>query len=86
VGFQKEGKDIGREAVTQVIEALQPKIAFFGHHHMAHLITYRQTRIVATDQPNHSYFRLSTGDFALEKIEAERHENKAYLYSWERKT
>ncbi len=83
VNFLKFGKDLGLPMITEVIEKLKPKIAFFGHHHMYFETVYKQTKIIGLDYPRRSYVILETDDFSVKKVMA-LSEGGEYTYPWER--
>lgn len=82
IGVIKNGKDLGKTQINQVINHLKPKIAFFGHHHFYFEGEYNGIPIIGLDQPHHSYVLLNTNDFSIKKIDASLNNGK-YEYSWE---
>jgi calcineurin-like phosphoesterase family protein len=55
VGFTKDGEDLGNPLLTSLIEYLNPRLVFFGHHHQRFEGRLGETRIVGLDYPKRSY-------------------------------
>lgn len=86
IGLEKEGKDIGRPEITDVITAMQPRLAVFGHHHIYHEGRIGATRVIGLEQPKNSYVLLDTDTFSTQKVSAELSTGKMpqWTYAWER--
>lgn len=86
IGLEKEGRDIGRPEITDVIAAMQPRLAVFGHHHIYHEGQIGATRVIGLQQPKHSYVLLDTADFSTQKVSAELSTGKMpkWTYGWEK--
>lgn len=84
VGVKKNGKDLGKEHLNQVIHVLQPRMLFFGHHHGYYDAVIENTRVLGTDQVHHSYLLLNPADLSVQRIKATLKE-KEYRYLWEDK-
>ena len=84
--LEKEGKDLGRPEVREIIERVQPRLAVFGHHHVYHEGQIGATRVIGLQQPKHSYVLLDTDTFSTEKVSAELSTGKMpqWTYAWER--
>ena len=86
VGMAKEGKDLGRPEVREIIERVQPRLAVFGHHHVYHEGQIGATRVIGLQQPKHSYVILDTDMFSTEQVSAGLSTEKIpqWMYAWER--
>ncbi|MBI4155029.1 metallophosphoesterase [Candidatus Woesearchaeota archaeon] len=85
IGVTKNGFDLGKEQINQIIKHLNPRIGFFGHHHFFCDKYLNTTRIIGLDQPNHSYILLDTETFTPKIIQASLQNRLGYQYKWERK-
>jgi len=47
--YRPKDLDIGQEVITDLIEAIQPKIHFFGHHHYYGQYGYKGVRSIGLD-------------------------------------
>lgn len=91
VGLTRRGRDLGSPVVTGVLEKLQPKVAFFGHHHQEFDGSLGKTRLIGLGYPKRSYVK-ATVDPASGELRFERHRSKlvengpskVYRYEWER--
>ncbi|HII88721.1 TPA: hypothetical protein HA253_03935 [Candidatus Woesearchaeota archaeon] len=86
VGMEKDGKDLGRQEIREIIEQVQPRLAVFGHHHVYREGQIGATRVIGLQQPKHSYVVLDTDTFSTEKVSAELSTGKMpqWTYAWER--
>ena len=82
IGVTKNGEKLGRSEITDIIEAVQPKIVFFGHHHVSFDGGLGETRIIGLPQPKHGYVTFDTLKFQPEKVDAQMREG-AWKYGWE---
>lgn len=85
INLLKDGRDVGKECVRELILALRPRVVFSGHNH-----TYHEGRLdgipsYGLDQPNHSYLVLDTQNFSVAKINASMTNKQiGYQYGWEK--
>lgn len=82
IGVSKDGKELGKPEITDIIRAVKPKIAFFGHHHVSFDGQLGKTRIIGLPQPKHGYVTFDTLKFQPEKVDAQMREG-AWKYGWE---
>lgn len=85
IGVKKAGKDLGKEQVNQIIDCLNPRIVFFGHHHRFSDTKYNGVRVMGLDMPHHSYLRLDTESLEFERVTATLRGKIGYKYDWENK-
>lgn len=86
IGLEKEGRDIGRQEIADIIVAMQPRLAVFGHHHIYHEGQIGATRVIGLEQPKNSYVLLDTADFSTQQVSAALSTGKTpqWTYEWER--
>jgi Icc-related predicted phosphoesterase len=65
---KKWRRDVGKVAIADVADALQPKLHCFGHHHSAASFTRNGIPTVCVDRVNRSYLLVDAGTFAWETI------------------
>ena len=82
IGLEKKGAQLGREEIRDVIETVQPAIAFFGHHHKDFEAKIGRTKVIGLNQPHRSYVVLDTDTFEVKRVMAEL-VGKEYKYGWE---
>ncbi len=91
VGLLRDGRDLGSQVVTEVLEKLQPNVAFFGHHHRENFDGHLgRTRVIGLDYPKISYVTAAL-DAITGELHFERHRSKliekggvkVYQYDWE---
>jgi|GEM_PF-6872415 len=58
IGFKKGDEDLGNPLLTSLIEFLNPRLAFFGHHHQRFEGKLGETRVIGLDYPKRSYVVL----------------------------
>lgn len=90
VGFQKRGTDLGNPLLRSILEALQPGLVLFGHHHQSFEGQSGPTRIVGLDYPKRSYvvIDIEGKSLSLRHLEADFRKVKSnspeFQYPWER--
>jgi hypothetical protein len=89
VGFRKGGKDLGNPLLTGLIEYLNPRLVFFGHHHRRFEGIVGDTRIVGLDYPKRSYVVIDY-DPLLDRLELTEKvanpidtDGKQFQFPWE---
>ncbi|HEX5036254.1 MAG TPA: metallophosphoesterase [bacterium] len=90
IGLLRGERDLGSRVVAEVLEKLQPKVAFFGHHHRENFDGWLgRTRVIGLDYPKLSYV-TATVDGAGQLVfkrhrakEIEKDGGKVYRYDWE---
>lgn len=65
---KKWRRDVGKVAIADVADALQPRLHCFGHHHSAAAFTRQGIPTVCIDRVNRSYLLVESGTFAWETI------------------
>ena len=85
IGVKKNGEDLGKNQINDVIAHLRPKIAFFGHHHEFIEGEYKGIRIFGTEMPHHSYLMLDTNNFDISRVKADLDSKLGYQYKWEKR-
>lgn len=91
VGLLREGRDLGSTVLADLLERLQPSVAFFGHHHRENFDGWLgKTRVIGLDYPKLSYVTAtvdeSSGELVFERHRAkavEKAGSKVYQYDWE---
>jgi predicted phosphodiesterase len=72
--YYRDGEDIGRQEITDILKATKPRIHFFGHHHRFGVFEIaEETKSVCLDKPNTSWLKLDTESFLFERIITELH-------------
>lgn len=88
IGFNKHGRDIGDPLLTDLLETVAPRLAFFGHHHYRFEGMLGNTHVVGLDYPKRSYVVLEQdrvfGDLKLTEYRAKFLSEKfGHRYGWQ---
>ncbi len=81
-GIFQDDLGLGRREIMELVERLQPRMAFCGHHHSRFETTIGQTRMIALDYPHRSYVVIDPSTSGLRREVAEL-VDKRYTYPWE---
>ncbi|MDO8727178.1 MAG: metallophosphoesterase [Candidatus Methanoperedens sp.] len=72
--YYRNGEDIGRQEITDILRATKPGIHFFGHHHKFGVFEIEKgIKSVCLDKPKNSWIKLDTESFRFEQIITEFH-------------
>ncbi len=61
---RKWRRDVGKEPIAEVADAIRPKLHCFGHHHTHAYFDRQGIPTVCVDRVNRSYLLVETGTFA----------------------
>jgi Icc-related predicted phosphoesterase len=64
-------RDVGKAAIAEVADALQPRLHCFGHHHVFATFTRSDIPTVCVDRVNRSYLLVDVNTFAWESRSTE---------------
>lgn len=59
-------RDVGKEAIAELADALQPRLHLFGHHHVYAAMERNGIPTVCVDRVNRGYLLVNAGSFAFE--------------------
>jgi predicted phosphodiesterase len=75
--YYRNGEDIGRQEITDILRATKPRIHFFGHHHRFGVFEIAEgIKSVCLDKPKTSWLKLDTESFRFERIITEFFQNE----------
>jgi uncharacterized protein len=66
---RKWRRDVGKAEITEVADALRPRLHCFGHHHVSASFTREGIPTVCVDRVNRSYLLVDAATFAFETHE-----------------
>jgi Icc-related predicted phosphoesterase len=63
---RKWRRDVGKDAIAEVADALQPRLHLFGHHHVHASLSRKGIASVCVDRVNREYLLVDAATFAWE--------------------
>ena len=63
---RKWRRDVGKAAITEVADALRPRLHCFGHHHVSAAFERNNIPTVCVDRVNRGYLLVDSSNFAWE--------------------
>ncbi len=67
IGYLREDRDLGEEAIREILDELKPKVFLFGHHHKHYETMIDDTKVIGLGYPTREHCILDTSDYSMER-------------------